>query len=44
MAELARVGGFEGVLTWAIGVRDRTTFRVDALGNPNRLVIDVGNR
>ena len=43
VAELARVGGFEGVLTWAIGVRDRTRFRVDTLGGPHRLVVDVGN-
>jgi hypothetical protein len=41
--ELVRVGGFEGVLTWAIGVNDRADFRVLALRDPPRLVVDVRN-
>lgn len=43
IAELARVGGFEGVLTWAVGVRDRVDFRVATLRSPPRLVLDVRN-
>lgn len=43
VAELVRVGDFEGVLTWAIGVRDRVAFRVTTLGGPPRLIVDVQN-
>jgi hypothetical protein len=41
--ELVRAGGFEGVLTWAIGVDDRVDFRVLTLDDPPRLVIDLGD-
>ena len=41
--ELVRTGGFEGVLTWAIGLNDRVDFRVLTLQDPPRLVIDVRN-
>jgi hypothetical protein len=43
VAELVRTGGFEGVLTWAVGLRDRVDFRVRALQDPSRLVIDFRN-
>jgi hypothetical protein len=43
IAELARVGGFEGVLTWAVGLRDRVDFRVTTLASPPRLVVDFRN-
>jgi hypothetical protein len=43
VAELVRVGGFEGVLTWAVGLRDRVDFRVMTLQSPPRLVIDFRN-
>lgn len=43
VAELARIGGFEGVLTWAVGLRDRVDFRVTTLASPPRLVIDFRN-
>ena len=43
VAELVRTGGFEGVLTWAIGLRDRVEFRVLPLHRPDRLVIDFRN-
>lgn len=43
VAELVRVGDFEGVLTWAIGVRDEVAFRVTTLDGPPRLVVDVQN-
>lgn len=43
VAELVRAGDFEGVLTWAIGVRDEVGFRVQVLSGPPRLVIDVRN-
>jgi hypothetical protein len=41
--ELARVGGFEGVLTWAVGLADRVPFRVTTLPDPPRLVVDFRN-
>lgn len=44
VAELARVGGFEGVLTWAVGLTDRVEYRVTTLHGPPRLVIDFRNR
>jgi hypothetical protein len=43
VAQLVRTGGFEGVLTWVVGVRDRTDFRVMTLHNPARIVIDLRN-
>ena len=41
VVELVRAGGFEAVLTWAIGVEGEQPFRVTRLQNPPRLVIDV---
>jgi hypothetical protein len=43
VSELVRVGGFEGVLTWAVGLADRVDFRVTTLTGPPRLVIDFRN-
>jgi hypothetical protein len=43
VAQLVRTGGFEDVLTWVVGVRDRVDFRVIALHNPARIVIDLRN-
>lgn len=43
IAELVKTGGFEAVLTWAIGVRDRVDFRVSTLRAPARLVVDLRN-
>jgi hypothetical protein len=43
VVELARVGGFEGVLTWAVGLQDRVGFRVRTLDAPARLVVDFRN-
>lgn len=43
VVELARVGGFEAVLTWAAGLQDRVDFRVSTLSAPARLVVDFGN-
>lgn len=43
IAEAARIGGFEGVLTWAVGVRDEVEFRVSTIDAPHRLVIDFRN-
>lgn len=43
IAELARTGGFEGVLTWAAGLNDQVDFRVTTLTSPPRLVIDFRN-
>ena len=41
VADVVRVGGFEGVLTWAIGLTGRVPFRVRTARNPQRLIIDV---
>ncbi len=41
VAELARAGGFEAVLTWAVGVEEKQPFRVTRLQDPPRLVIDL---
>jgi hypothetical protein len=43
IAELVRTGGFEAVLTWAVGLHDRVDFRVSALKAPARLVVDFRN-
>lgn len=43
IAELVRAGGFEAVLTWVAGLRDRVDFRVTSLQSPPRLVVDVRN-
>jgi hypothetical protein len=41
VVEVVRVGGFEGILTWVVGLRDRADFRVTTLDEPPRLVLDV---
>jgi hypothetical protein len=41
VVELVRVAGFEGVLTWVVGVRGRAAFRVTPAEAPPRLVLDV---
>ena len=43
VAELVRAGGFEGVLTWAVGLQDRVDFRVTTLEDPARLVVNFRN-
>src|SRR5262245_17242642 len=39
--ELVRVGGFEAVLTWAVGVDQKRPFKVTQLDGPPRLVLDI---
>jgi hypothetical protein len=41
VVQLTQTGDFEGYLTWAIGLRTHTAFRVLALSGPDRIVIDV---
>ena len=41
VAELARTGGFEAVLTWVAGLDEKRPFRVTRLEQPARIVIDV---
>jgi hypothetical protein len=41
--ELVRLGDFEAVLTWAIGLEERIDFRLERLADPPRLVVDFRN-
>ena len=41
VSELVGIGGFEAVLTWAVGVDGKRPFRVTTLADPPRIVIDV---
>jgi hypothetical protein len=43
VVELVRTGGFESVLTWAVGVDEKRPFRVTRLESPSRIVIDVAS-
>ena len=43
VAELVRTGGFEAVLTWAVGVDEKRPFRVSRLESPARIVIDISS-
>ncbi len=41
IVEVVRTGGFEAVLTWAVGTAQKLPFVVTRLDGPPRLVIDV---
>ena len=41
--ELVRTGGFEAVLTWAVGVDEKRPFKVTRLESPARIVIDIAS-
>jgi hypothetical protein len=41
--EVVRLGDFEAVLTWVIGLGKRADFRVSTADNPARLIVDVRN-
>jgi hypothetical protein len=43
LAEAARSGAFEGVLTWVAGLQDPVDFRVTTLAAPPRLIVDFRN-
>jgi hypothetical protein len=43
VVELVRTGGFEAVLTWAVGVDEKRPFRVSRLESPARIVIDISS-
>jgi len=43
VAELVRTGGFEAVLTWAVGVDEKRPFKVTRLESPARIVIDIAS-
>lgn len=43
VVELVRTGGFEAVLTWAVGVDEKRPFRVTRLESPARIVLDVSS-
>jgi hypothetical protein len=43
VAELVRIGGFEAVLAWAIGVDEERPFRVTRVENPARIVIEISS-
>ena len=40
VVELVRTGGFEGVLTWVVGLQEQVGFKVTTLDSPARLVVD----
>ena len=42
VVEVRRVGSFEGVVTWAIGLEEHRPFRAMVFESPTRLVVDVG--
>ena len=42
VTEVVRAGDFEANLEWAIGVRRESPFRVTVLGDPARVVVDLG--
>ena len=44
LREVRRVGDFEGVATYALGLRATSDFRVSTLTSPARVVIDVAHR
>ena len=43
LLEAERVGDFEGVLSWALGLRAEADFRVTTLEDPPRLVVDIAH-
>jgi len=43
VVELVRTGGFEAVLTWAIGTKQKAPFKVSTLDDPPRVVVDVAS-
>ena len=43
LLEAERVGDFEGVLNWALGLTAEVDFRVTTLQDPLRLVVDVAH-
>jgi hypothetical protein len=43
VTEVKSAGDFEAVLTWVAGIRTHQPFRVEALDNPPRLVVDVAH-
>lgn len=43
VVELVRTGGFEAVLSWAVGVDEQRPFRVTRLEDPARIVLDVSS-
>ena len=43
VVELVRTGGFEAVLTWVIGVKEKVPFKVTTLDDPARVVVDLAS-
>ena len=43
LQELVRIGDFEAVLTWAVGLSDKVDFRVRTATSPPRLIVDFRN-
>ncbi len=41
--EVVRLGDFEAVLTWVIGLEKRADFRVTTADSPARLIVDIRN-
>lgn len=43
IVDVARAGDFEGVLRWVAGTTGKLPFKVQALTNPTRIVVDVAH-
>lgn len=43
VVEIERTGDFEGYVTWVLGLPEELDFRVYDLGDPIRVVVDVGH-
>lgn len=43
IVQVRRVGDFEGVSTWVVGLDARRPFRAETVESPGRLVVDVGD-
>ncbi len=41
LASLVRTGDYEAVMTWVVGLRSPACYRVEILGGPTRIVIDL---
>lgn len=43
LRDIADAGDFEGMISWGIGLADRTPFQIRSLDNPSRIAIDIAH-